>query len=84
MLLCYVQERDREEETEVGWRGDGGSYGVGILGVWYTTNGGFFYQVPGTNVVVLQRKLAGSGMEASEGVGEMGTAGKDIGNGGRV
>ena len=58
-----------------------GKYGVGLLGVWETTEGRLFVQVPGTNVVVLQRRLAGGGTEPSKGVGKMGKVGKDLGKG---
>ena len=47
-----VPVRDGEEAKEVSDKVDGGSDETGILGVWYTADGGIFIPVPGTNVVV--------------------------------
>ena len=47
-----VPVRDGEEAKEVSDKVDGGSDETGILGVWYTADGGIFIPVLGTNVVV--------------------------------
>ena len=68
MLLCDVQAHYREEETAVDWWVDGGTDSVGLIGVWENYDGGFFYQAPGTNIVILRQQLSGSGTEPSKGV----------------
>ena len=68
--------------TKAGYRGFGGMDGEGLLGVWDTTDSGYFVQVPGENVVFLQQKLAGGGIEPLESAGKMGTAGEAFGKGG--
>ena len=67
--------------TEAGCCGYRGTDGEGILGVWYTADGCSFVQVLGTNVVVLRRKLAGVGIEPTDGAGKVGADGKDFGKG---
>ena len=54
---------------------------MGLLGEWYTTVGGSFVQVLGTNFFVLCRQLAFSETEPTEGVGKVGKAGEDFGKG---
>ena len=78
-----VPAQDGEEATDVGFLGDGGTDGGGgILGVWDTAYSVLFVPVPGTQVVVLQQRLAGGETEPPEGAGKMDTAGEDIGKGG--
>ena len=55
--------------------------GEDILGVWNTTDNGYFVQVPGDHVVVLWQRMASGGTEPTEGAGKMGTADKDFGKG---
>ena len=68
MLLWNVQAHDREEETAVDWWVDGGTDSVVLIGVWENYDGGFFYQVPGTNIFIIQRQLSGSVTEPSKGM----------------
>ena len=56
--------------------------GEGLLGVWYTADNSSFFQVLGTNVVILQQKLAGVKTEPLEGAGKVGTIGESLGGGG--
>ena len=54
----------------------------GILGVCYTADGSYFVQVPGVNVVLLQRQFSGGGTEPKDVMGEMGTTDEYFGKGG--
>ena len=74
-----VPELDGEEAKEVVCLGYKGKDVEGLLGVLDTNESGIFILVPGTNVVVHQQRLYGSGKEPQEGAGKMVTAGGDRG-----
>ena len=74
-----VSARDGEEVTEVVCWGDRGMGGEVILVVQDTVDGGSFVQGLGTNIVVLWRRLDGSGTEPTDGAGKVGTTSEDFG-----
>ena len=47
-----MRTRDGEEAKDVAGRGDVGSDGEGIIGVWDTVDGGLFIPVLRTNIFV--------------------------------
>ena len=79
---AIVPARDGEEAVEAGSQGDRGTDGEGLLGIWDTTYGGYFFQLLGANVVVLRQQLAGGITEPTEAAVKMGMTGKKFGKGG--
>ena len=55
----------------------------GVLSVWYTTDNGYFVQVLGTNVFIIQRQLDSGGTEPMEGAVKVGKSGEYFGKVGR-
>ena len=64
---------------EVGYCGDGGTDGEGLIGIWGAVDGGAFIRLLGTHYVVHKRIMTSSGEESATGAGKVGTAGKDLG-----
>ena len=56
--------------------------GEGLLGVWYTADNSSFFQVLGTNVVVLQIQLASGETKSTAGAGKVGRTGEYFEEGG--
>ena len=80
-----VPDQYGEEATGVGSLGGRGADGKGLLGVWYTADGGILVPVPGTNVVVHRQILAVGGTQLPEGARKIGTAGEYLGReGGQI